>query len=74
MHIRMRSHISGTHDGQPWPRPGGVVEVGDTEGAQMCAAGLAEPVADEQTPERAIAPPAEKRDVVPTRHVDRRTR
>lgn len=45
MKIRMKADISGSRNGKPWPRRGGTVEVPDAEGAELCAAGLAEPVA-----------------------------
>jgi hypothetical protein len=47
MKIRMRVSVSGTRgDGTEWPPAGEVAEVGDDEGAQLCAGGLAEPVAE----------------------------
>jgi hypothetical protein len=45
MKVRMRVGISGTIDGQDWPAVGGEIEVSNVEGADMCARGLAEPVA-----------------------------
>ncbi len=55
--------ISGTRAGQDWPRPGETLEVSDEEGAQLCAGGLARPVAekDTDTAETAVAPKAETR-------------
>lgn len=46
MKIRMIAEISGLRDGALWPARGAEVEVPDAEGAEMCAAGMAEPVAD----------------------------
>lgn len=64
MKIRMKADISGSRNGQPWPRRGVTVEVPDEEGADLCAAGLAEPVAkkDAEAVEKAVPPDdAEKR-------------
>lgn len=44
MKIRMKADISGSRNGKAWPRRGCVVDVPDAEGADLCAAGLAEPV------------------------------
>jgi hypothetical protein len=58
----MRVGISGSRDGQDWPPIGGELEVSDEEGAQLCAGGLAEPVADTDADvEKAVAPKAETR-------------
>ncbi|MGH8950179.1 MAG: hypothetical protein ACRDX9_02030 [Acidimicrobiia bacterium] len=46
MKVRMKVYISGTRNGEPWPWPGGEIVVGDVEGADLCRAGLAVPVAD----------------------------
>ena len=52
MKVRMKLYISGGRaDGSDWPPPGGVVEVEDREGAELCAAGIAEPVAEERKAE-----------------------
>ena len=51
MKIRMKVDLSGTRNGQPWPARGEVADVPDAEGAALCSAGMAEPVAE---------PPAEK--------------
>ena len=43
----MRTGISGGRgDGTAWPPPGGILEVGDEEGRDLCAAGLAIPYVD----------------------------
>ncbi len=46
MKIRMKIYVSGTHDGEDWPRVGEIAVVDDEVGADMCAHGLADPVAD----------------------------
>jgi nucleotide-binding universal stress UspA family protein len=45
--VRMKVEVSGTRNGEKWPPRGSVVELDDTEGASLCAVGLAEPVADD---------------------------
>lgn len=58
----MTVSISGTRGGVDWPPAGSVVEVSDTEGAQLCAGQLAVPVADpDEGVEKAVAPKAEER-------------
>jgi hypothetical protein len=58
----MRVGISGTRNGADWPPLGGVLDVDDDEGAQLCAGGLAEPVYDPDEGVRtAVAPPPEVR-------------
>jgi hypothetical protein len=42
MQVRMLVDISGTRNGQPWPRIGGTIELPDDEAAGYVAAGLAE--------------------------------
>lgn len=59
MKVKMKVQISGTRDGSPWPAPGGVVDVEDAEGADLCAGNLAEPVASDPV-EKAVAPAAEE--------------
>ncbi len=61
MKVRMKTQITGTRNAQRWPAPGGEVTLPDNEGADLCAAGLAEPVAERAQPETATAPRAEKR-------------
>lgn len=57
MRVRMKAEISGTRDGGDWPRPGEILDVSDDEGAHLCAAGLAAPVADKSTGvEKTVAP------------------
>jgi hypothetical protein len=50
----MKVTISGNRDGEPWPARGGLIELPDAEGAELCASGSAEPVASERPPERAV--------------------
>lgn len=64
MKVKMKVDISGTRDGWPWPPRGEVVEVADQEGVDLCAAKMAEPVADDDVkvttppePELRAAPP-----------------
>lgn len=49
MLIRMKADVSGARNGVPWPRRGGTLDVPDAEGADLCAAGIAEPVAASPT-------------------------
>jgi len=58
--VRMKVEVSGTRNGKPWPRRGEVVDLPDAEGADLCAAGLADPVTDTRV-EKAVAPAAETR-------------
>lgn len=58
----MKVEVSGTRDGQIWPRRGETVDLPDDEGSQLCAAGMAEPVASDRV-ETATTPEAEKRAV-----------
>ena len=53
MRVCMTVEISGTRDGVPWPPRGGEVDLPDAEGADLCAAGYATPVA--------VPAPVEKR-------------
>ena len=47
MKVRMKAGISGGRgDGTVWPPVDGVLEVGDEEGRDLCAAGLAIPYVD----------------------------
>lgn len=62
MKIRMKLFISGGRaDGTDWPPPGSVLEVEDREGAELCAAGLAEPVAEVEEPAETPEQPLETR-------------
>jgi len=57
MKIRLKVELSGTRDGVPWPPRGEAVDLPDAEAADLCAAGMADPVA-ERPVEKAV-PPAE---------------
>ena len=56
MKIRMKVAVSGSRNGQPWPAFGEVAELPDDEGAELCARGFAEPVAEKPKAEKAVAP------------------
>lgn len=48
MKIRMRQQMSGTRSlGQQWPPAGDTLVVSDHEGALLCSAGIADPVAED---------------------------
>lgn len=63
MRVRLKMQISGTRSVGEWPEPGGELDVSDAEGADLCASGIAEPVAVKPAEERAVVtpPPAEER-------------
>lgn len=61
----MKVGISGTRSGVDWPPIGGTLDVDDEEGAQLCAGGLAEPVAEPQKVWTATMPEPETRADVP---------
>lgn len=62
MKIKLKVHLSGARNGKAWPPRGSVIEVPDAEGADMCAGGLATPVADtDGDVETAIMDAAEQR-------------
>ena len=62
MKIRMKVGISGGRaDGTYWPAAGETLEVDDREGAELCAAGLAEPVAEKEKPAETPEQPLEAR-------------
>lgn len=46
MKIRIIEQPTGLLNGKPWPEVGEVVEVHDVAGADLCASGAAEPVAE----------------------------
>ena len=52
----MKVSISGSRNGVDWPQSGETLVVSDDEGAQLCANGLADPVAVKRPVERAVAP------------------
>jgi hypothetical protein len=65
MRIRMLEARTGPRwDGRPWPGFGGEIDVDDEEGAAVCAAGWAVPVAEErkaETPEDSLKASEETR-------------
>lgn len=62
MRVRMKTDVSGSRDGQPWPKRGETFEVSDAEGVDLCASGMAEPVADgDQDVEKAVPGDSDKR-------------
>lgn len=64
MRIKMKIRIAGSRNGVRWPEAGGEVDLPDNEAADLCAAGLAEPIAvppAEQAEKRPAAKRAEKR-------------
>lgn len=51
MRVKMLGKITGTRDGVEWPEPGDEIVLPDEEGAQLCALGMATPIADPPKPE-----------------------
>lgn len=60
MKVRLKLEMSGMRHGVPWPAYGETLEVEDAEGAQLCRAGIAEPVVDDEV-RTAVMPEPEKR-------------
>jgi hypothetical protein len=58
----MHYSMSGTRNGVPWPGRGETAELPDSEAAELCASGAAEPVAQAEPVETATAPAAETRE------------
>lgn len=56
MKIRLKVQISGTRNGQDWPRIGGVVDLPDEEAISYIASGMADPVATFSAPETTTLP------------------
>lgn len=56
MKVRMKIAMSGTRSGVDWPPYGETLECSDEEGAQLCAAGIAEPVVEPERMETATLP------------------
>lgn len=56
MQVRLRVDLTGLRDGAPWPPRGHLLDLPDDEAAALCAAGIADPVASERPPERAVPP------------------
>jgi len=64
MRVRMKTQIGGYRDLQPWPAPGGTIDVPDPEGRDLIAAGYAEAT----EPESAAAAPADEADLTTKSH------
>lgn len=60
MKVRLKLEMSGMRHGVDWPAYGEILEVDDAEGAQLCQAGIAEPVVEDKV-ETAVLPQPEKR-------------
>lgn len=41
MRVKMKGELTGTRNGEPWPRPGGEIDLPDDEAAALCANGMA---------------------------------
>jgi hypothetical protein len=61
MKVRMKTKIAGSRNGVRWPEAGAEVDLPDGEGADLCAAGLAEPVVAIDKPAKATGKTPEKR-------------
>jgi len=44
MKVRLKVSLSGARNGVAWPSAGEEIDLPDQEGADLCAAGMAEPV------------------------------
>lgn len=53
--VAMLKFISGTRNGEAWPRPGGTIELPEHEAADLCTAGYAREATDDD-PEPGEAP------------------
>lgn len=58
MKVKMLVQIQGQRNSKSWPKVGKTIEVSDEEGAKLCAAGYAEPVAEHRAAEKAVVKPA----------------
>lgn len=61
MKVRIVNRPSGLLNGRDWPGVGEVLEVTDEVGADMCAAGIGEPVVDDQVEKAVPSKKAETR-------------
>lgn len=61
MKVRIIVRPTGLLNGRDWPDVGEVLEVEDHHGADMCAAGIGEPVVEDETEKRPTAKRVEKR-------------
>lgn len=60
MRIRMRYPVSGTRNGQPWPAPGGEIDLPGDEALILIKTQMADAVENRQEPEKATAPKVEE--------------
>jgi hypothetical protein len=61
MKVRIVNRPTGLLNGRDWPEAGEVLEVEDHHGADMCAAGIAEPVVEDKVEKAVPAKKAETR-------------
>lgn len=61
MKVRMKTQITGSRNGVRWPAAGGEVDLPDNEAADLCAAGLAEPMVEDRVEKAVPSKRAEKR-------------
>jgi hypothetical protein len=62
MKVRIVNRPTGLLNGRDWPEVGEVLEVEDNVGADMCAAGIGEPVVEDTTEKRPAVKRGEKRE------------
>lgn len=48
MRVTMKASVSGSRDGESWPKIGETVDLPDEEAIQLCAAGIAIPARDDE--------------------------
>lgn len=65
MLVEMRTQITGYRNGEPWPAPGGTIDVTDGEAADLIGQGYAKGVRDAPTKGRHGEAPAEDSDEQP---------
>lgn len=70
MLVRMRVHITGYRDGEPWPAVGGTIDVPDGEAADLVANQYAEPVGGNDAGSPAATIEATDDGPTPTAHGD----
>lgn len=61
MKVRIVNRPTGLLNGHEWPEVGEVLEVEDHHGADMCAAGIGEPVVEDKVEKAVPAKKAETR-------------
>ena len=70
MRVRMKIDVSGSRDGEAWPRRGQTFDVPDGEGADLCASGMAEPVADGDSDVEKAVPDDDEQRALTTENAD----